>query len=60
MQEVLPQPPEAFEAYMDSHVQEATQEGEELARRLFSAAVLLNLNGLPYMVLGVVTIRVTI
>lgn len=28
MQTLLPQPPEAFEAYMDSHVQEAAQEGE--------------------------------
>ncbi|KAI4374287.1 hypothetical protein MLD38_012298 [Melastoma candidum] len=27
MQEVLPQPVEAAEAYMDSHVQEAAQEG---------------------------------
>lgn len=44
MQEVLPQPSEAFEAYMDSHVQEATQEGEESGRRLFSIAVLLNLD----------------
>lgn len=29
MQEVLPQPIEAIEAYLDGHVQEATQEGEQ-------------------------------
>jgi hypothetical protein len=41
MQALLPQPPEACEAYLDSHVQEATQEGIVLT----ALSILLELFG---------------